>query len=171
MTTLVLTDELIQEFKKPFGTLYRDFESMLRALDEMKPAKIIAVGDVVTASLLESGRTPDLCIIDGKTIRSKSVGEIKTGFQEIKVENPAGQITEELRNAVKKSVNAGNIKIFVVGEEDLAVLPVVEFAPLRSAVLYGQPNEGVVLVEVSREKKKEIKRYYKMMRISPKKNL
>ena len=163
MTTFIITDELTQEFKKPFGKLYRDFESLLRALDEVKPAKIITVGDVVTASLLESGRMPDLCVIDGKTIRSKSVGEIKTEFQEIRVENPAGQITEELRNAIKKSMAAENVKIFVVGEEDLAVLPVVEFAPLRSAVLYGQPNEGVVLVEVDKVKKKEIKKYYRMM--------
>jgi len=48
------------------------------------------------------------------------------------------------------------IKIVVDGEEDLATLPAILYAPLGSAVVYGQPNEGSVLVEVTPEKKKHV---------------
>ena len=44
--------------------------------------------------------------------------------------------------------------IFVRGEEDLAALPAILALPLGSALFYGMPNEGVVLVLVG-EKEKE----------------
>jgi hypothetical protein len=37
------------------------------------------------------------------------------------------------------------VTILVDGEEDLAVIPLVIAAPLSSVVIYGQPNEGIVL--------------------------
>ena len=43
--------------------------------------------------------------------------------------------------------------IFVEGEEDLAVLPLVLAAPLGVIILYGQPKEGVVLREVDAQAK------------------
>jgi len=39
----------------------------------------------------------------------------------------------------------------VEGEEDLLTLVVMVTAPLGSLVVYGQPNEGLVLVEVNGE--------------------
>ena len=43
------------------------------------------------------------------------------------------------------------MRIIVKGEEDLLVLPVVLFAPEKSVVIYGQPNEGLVIVKVNEE--------------------
>jgi hypothetical protein len=43
------------------------------------------------------------------------------------------------------------VRITVDGEEDLLVLPVCMSAPENSVVLYGQPNEGLVLVHVTPE--------------------
>ena len=43
------------------------------------------------------------------------------------------------------------VRITVFGEEDLLVLPVCIHAPDNSIVLYGQPNEGLVLVEITTE--------------------
>jgi len=40
----------------------------------------------------------------------------------------------------------------VDGEEDLAVIPCVLMAPEGSLILYGQPGEGVVLVETDKVK-------------------
>jgi uncharacterized protein (UPF0218 family) len=45
--------------------------------------------------------------------------------------------------------------IFVDGEEDLAVIPLVLAAPSGAAVLYGQPGEGVVLRIVDASAKRE----------------
>ncbi|HMK82220.1 MAG TPA: DUF359 domain-containing protein, partial [Candidatus Bathyarchaeia archaeon] len=44
----------------------------------------------------------------------------------------------------------------VDGEEDLLVLVVIAVAPVGSLVVYGQPNEGIVLVNVTLAKKKEV---------------
>ena len=41
------------------------------------------------------------------------------------------------------------VRITVNGEEDLLVLPVCIHAPDNAIVMYGQPNEGLVLVEIT----------------------
>jgi len=49
------------------------------------------------------------------------------------------------------------VRIFVRGEEDLAAVPAMLMAPEGSAVLYGQPDQGVVLVQITESKKEEIR--------------
>jgi len=56
------------------------------------------------------------------------------------------------------------IKIIVNGEEDLATLPAILYAPVGSVVVYGQPNEGSVLVHVTSERKKHIEEFIKKMK-------
>ena len=55
------------------------------------------------------------------------------------------------------------MKIVVDGEEDLATLPAILYAPLGSVVIYGQPNEGSVLVNVTSEMKLKIDKFMKQM--------
>jgi uncharacterized protein (UPF0218 family) len=59
--------------------------------------------------------------------------------------NPPGTITDELAEAIGDLVRNPPGVIFVDGEEDLAVIPLVLAAPAGAAILYGQPGEGVVL--------------------------
>ena len=40
------------------------------------------------------------------------------------------------------------VRITVVGEEDLLVIPVCIYAPENAIVMYGQPNEGLVIVKI-----------------------
>jgi uncharacterized protein (UPF0218 family) len=76
---------------------------------------------------------------------------------EISVENQPGGISREALKAVEKALKSkGEFKIKVNGEEDLLTLPAVKYAPLGSIVLYGQPNEGLVGVEVNEANKKKI---------------
>ncbi|TET75859.1 MAG: DUF359 domain-containing protein, partial [Candidatus Heimdallarchaeota archaeon] len=49
------------------------------------------------------------------------------------------------------------IIIKISGEEDLLVLPAIYETPYNSKVLYGQPNEGLVVVTVTEEIKKKVK--------------
>ena len=51
--------------------------------------------------------------------------------------------------------------MIVKGEEDLLALPAILFAPLNSVVLYGQIDLGVVMVEVTEEKKKGVEEILK----------
>ena len=49
-----------------------------------------------------------------------------------------------------------NVTIVIDGEEDLLALPAILLAPLKSMVLYGQMDLGVVLVEVTEEMKEKV---------------
>jgi len=55
------------------------------------------------------------------------------------------------------------VRIIVTGEEDLLVLPVAVFAPGNSVVLYGQPNEGLVLVQITEEVRNKAKSIMDLM--------
>ena len=71
----------------------------------------------------------------------------------------AGQ--EEL---IKKAFSMTSpVRITVMGEEDLLVLPVCIHAPDNSIVLYGQPNEGLVLVEISTEIRNKVQTLLDLM--------
>ena len=161
---LYLPQELREQFKKPFGRLYRGdgnapIESLKQDLRNM--SKAISVGDVVTFYLIKSGKIPDVCVVDEKIMRKVAPKELILGtkmqeFMQMSVDNPAGQITKELVLALNEAIECNRpTRIFVCGEEDLAALPAVIIAPLYSAIIYGQPGEGVVLVTVDEEKKYE----------------
>ena len=52
----------------------------------------------------------------------------------------------------------GSLFLVVDGEEDLLALPSILFAPLNAYVLYGQPNEGIVVVSVTESLKIKVQR-------------
>ena len=124
-------------------------------------AKIISVGDVVTFYLIKSGTIPDVCVVDEKIMRKEAPKEVILGtkrqeFTQTSVDNPAGQITKELVLILQEAMKHNRpTRIFVYGEEDLATLPAVIIAPLHSVIIYGQPDEGAVLVPVDGKKKDE----------------
>lgn len=130
-----------------------------------KDKLIICIGDETSRKVLKLGIKPKICIYDCKIMRKEIplAEEIKNfNAEEIKVRNPAGEITEELYNAIKKSLNSNsNVKIHVIGEEDLAALVAINLAPLNSLVLYGQPKKGVAIVEVSEKVKEKVERILK----------
>ncbi|ABS54765.1 Protein of unknown function DUF359 [Methanoregula boonei 6A8] len=138
----VLPDESRQLFKDPFGTLHRDIGTVL---PELAGRTIYSVGDVVTHSLQQNGITPAIAVVDGQTMRSPCIKMPEIAGPCIHVKNPPGTITDELVSALTHAVDHTPVTILVDGEEDLAVIPLVIAAPLSSIVIYGQPNEGVVL--------------------------
>jgi GTP-dependent dephospho-CoA kinase len=159
-----LTAALRDRLKEPFGKLYRCKDAAcLRDVVQgfRSPPKVIAIGDVTAYYLLKAGIVPDMCIVDDLTMRLPVAHEVKKGtahesFKDLAVKNPAGVITQELIDAIKDHMASRRpVRIFVDGEEDLAVIPACEYAPVGSIVLYGQPSEGVVAVEVTAEKKRE----------------
>jgi len=138
--------------KIPFGTLYRDISELLPRLEGRT---IYAVGDVVTHNLLDAGIIPDIAIIDGYTMRTPCTRSPLLQARRVTAKNPPGTITDELVDAIDEVVRDPPGVIFVDGEEDLAVIPLVLAAPSGAAVLYGQPGEGVVLRIVDASAKRE----------------
>ena len=160
----MLNDKLKAELQKPFGDLcsHADCAEKLRAFK-----RIVTVGDITTYNVVQAGIVPDVCIIDGITMRATVPDEICHAISAeprtiYEVDNPPGSISQQLQNAVSGSMkNIGRslrTRIVVNGEEDLAVIPAVIEAPLGTAVVYGQPSEGMVIIVTTREKKEKARR-------------
>ncbi len=159
----VLPENQRKYFKEPLDELFcekKDIENIIRQIskDESIP-KIITVGDVVTETLLNSSVVPDLAIIDEQVQRKKIKKQDYSLFEQEVAENPAGSITQAAWNKINFAIKKDDNKIIIkiTGEEDLLVLPAIIEAPYNSKVLYGQPNEGVVLVTVTKEMKQKAK--------------
>ncbi|QIB75918.1 DUF359 domain-containing protein [Halogeometricum borinquense] len=161
---LRLPTALRGEFKEPFGPLYTDADRLLA--DAGCP--IVAVGDVVTHHLRRAGRTPDVAVIDGKTKREAVDEEIRRALSDPEtrrdVSNPAGEITEALADTIRDALAADDpVTVVVAGEEDLATLPAVVAAPTGGSVVYGQPDEGMVLIDVTDDSKAEMRSLLRRM--------
>lgn len=172
----VAAENLRNALKKPLGTLIPGKEDDLmdagltvkKKITELDPVMLITIGDEVTRIVNEMDLVMNLGIFDYHVKRKKiydSVFDLKfrpgrSRFY-VTVNNPAGNITGELweavRHAIDQHITLGTDHVIKVnGEDDLAGVPAILLAPLDSVVIYGQPGEGIVLVQVTEEKKKEL---------------
>jgi len=160
----MLDEKLRAELQKPFGALCSKGKcaERLRAYN-----KIITVGDITTYNVIRAGVVPDICIIDGITMRERVPDEVSRTINAeprtvYEVDNPPGSISGQLQDAVRSSAEmmarSERVRIAVHGEEDLAVIPAVIEAPLGVAVVYGQPSEGMVIIDITQEKKENAMR-------------
>jgi uncharacterized protein (UPF0218 family) len=150
---LELPEDLREELARPIGKLVSAWS--LRKHLENSP-RTVAVGDVVTITLLQMKFEPDVAVFDYKTQRSEDYKAkeriAKMSGRLVKVENPPAKITRALWKAVKEAVNAEDrVKIEVAGEEDLAALVAIATAPEGAHVIYGLPKKGLMVVEVNHE--------------------
>jgi len=151
---LVLKKESRGIFKKPFGKLYSTLHKVDR--DFLENHFIISIGDATTKNILNEDIIPKIGIIDNKIEREISKHKIEYDAITLNADNPAGTITDELWETIQKArslaTEGSNVLIIVNGEEDLAVIPCVLMAPNDSIILYGQPGEGIVVVEADKLK-------------------
>jgi uncharacterized protein (UPF0218 family) len=138
-------------FKSPFGILYPDIKEIIPLLGN---TPVYTVGDIVTYRLLQLGIRPDVAVIDGHTMRVPCNRTPAEYSRRITVPNPAGTLTPELIDALAEAVAHPPALIFVEGEEDLAVIPLVISAPEGAVIVYGQPGKGVVMRAVDGEAKR-----------------
>ena len=145
--------------KTPKGDVYaaKDGEPEKRVIQRIKdesPVKVIAVGDMTSDTILREGYTPDVMIVDGITKRGP-YGKEFSASQEFTIYNPAAVIYPEAWSAVNTAIHEPEESLIIVdGEEDLMGFPAVLLAPNGSAVLYGQPDVGIVWIPVNDENKK-----------------
>lgn len=164
MRDLRLPKELRPLLKKPFGDIFRG-DGLKPAEDikkVLKGEKVIVVGDKALKNLLAVGVKPSLAVVDLKTKR-KIKETVKFGKRVMEVENPPGMISKDLWDKIHEGLEEEGSLILVKGEEDLAVLPCIIEADWDSVVLYGQPDEGIVYVKVTEEKKFDAGTIIKMM--------
>jgi uncharacterized protein (UPF0218 family) len=149
--TLKITEKQRKELKIPFGPIVKGIK---------KEKFTITVGDYCSLQALKEF-VPDLIIYDGK-IKRKASPEVtkeieKTKCKTIEVENKAGTISDETWIAIELALKEPS-KIKVNGEEDLLVIPCIDLAKETSVIYYGQPDNGVVRIEVNKTIKEKIKK-------------
>jgi uncharacterized protein (UPF0218 family) len=171
MVVYVVTAELMERFKQPFGLLLQGtFSETMRQLKEIvdreKPSRVIAVGDTVSRNLHVHGINAQLSITDSRSLRRRIPPVVlETRKVVLHVRNPRGTITDRAMSMVREALlSEDHTHIVVDGEEDLLTLAAVLFAPDKAFVVYGQPHEGVVVVKATAEKKAEAKKLLESMK-------
>ncbi len=157
---LVMPDNLRPELAKPLGTVLGE-TAISSSIERNRQKSIITVGDIATETLIKHGVTPSLSIIDQKVGRKpydtlKNLPNALLGHRTNVVSGP-GYIAQEAIKLIEKWTKDPKTTLLVVdGEEDLLALPAIHHAPEGSVVYYGQPQEGLVEVMVTEEKKREV---------------
>ena len=162
-----LPDELRDQLKNPLGNLISDNdpskENIIKKIST--ESVIITVGDRTTENMLQFGIKPQIQIIDGLEKRSEcAVPADDTIITKLSCKNPPGEITEESIQVIQKAFSSEPpVRITVDGEEDLLVIPACIFAPENSVVMYGQPNEGLVIVTITPEIRAKVQKILDVM--------
>jgi len=138
-------------FKKPFGIVHSSIPSKLH----LSKFLIATVGDVTTKIFLRKKIQPDLAVFDCRVKRQPVACPVEK--PNCRTVNQSSQISQKLIKTLIKIFNQplkiNKVKLFVKGEEDLVVIPIVLLSPLQSLVFYGQPNQGLVKISVTEAKK------------------
>ena len=154
---LVLPEELRHELKEPMGPIETDADRLLADVD----GPLIAVGDVVTYHFLEAGRPPDVAVVDERTKRSAVDEEVRdtvTQTTHLEATNPPAELSVGMIEALLEALERDEpTTILVEGEEDLVALPAIVAAPEGASVVYGQPDEGMVHVNVTDDRRAEMR--------------
>jgi uncharacterized protein (UPF0218 family) len=152
---LQLPENLRDQLKNPLGNLIKDNDPNKKNVLKKIYAEsiIITVGDRTTENMVQLGLRPQIQIIDGLEKRNQRlVPADDTINTKLSCKNPPGEITEESMQVIQKAFSCEPpVRIIVDGEEDLLVIPVCIYAPENSVVMYGQPNEGLVIVHITPE--------------------
>jgi len=155
-----LPEHLRENLRKPLGELLEDSEItkdvILKKIGH--DPFLITVGDATTEKMIDFGIVPSLQVVD--SLEKRQQRDLPEGLAKISLRcnNPAAEITDECINVIKQAFGMDKpVRIIVQGEEDLLLLPVVFFAPEKSIAMYGQPNEGLVIVKINEEIRNKVK--------------
>jgi len=140
--------------KGSFSQTIKEFEKQIKA----KPhTMIISVGDALSKALLENNIFPKVLIVDFVVMRKPIEPFATENYDTVNVKNSPGTISDESWTAIESAIKrSSKVKVVVEGEEDLLALVAILTAPENALVVYGQPHEGMVMVEVTSQKKSEI---------------
>jgi uncharacterized protein (UPF0218 family) len=162
---LILPQHLRKTLKGPKGQLFSRpalgaAEDTCAHIRKQSLSPVIAVGDLVSINLAKVNCQATLSIMDGKTKRHDALDfDIVTDVT-FKAVNPAAEIRPEVWIAIEQALVLGETgktaKLLIEGEEDLTALPAVALAPIGSAVVYGLPDQGIVVIEVASEHKQAV---------------
>jgi pantetheine-phosphate adenylyltransferase len=122
--------------------------------------RIGIAGDMVTQFFVEHQLPFDCALIDGHTHREISVPLPPIGDME-RVINPAGTINHDAALRIHGVIqnHQKNQIIMIDGEEDLLAFVLCLQFPLNSAVFYGQPGKGIVMIKLTEATRLRLAQY------------
>jgi len=162
-----IPEQVRKELKKPLGTLHSDF-SKIRELS--RTHRIVSVGDVCTLGLLAMGIRPHLAVFDHLFMRRR----LKPGMIRIlelhfkapkKYKNMPGTLSEAILSKAPGMLDEGGA-VLIDGEEDLTALAFILAAGKNDIIIYGQPDEGMVVVKPDKKLKDKIEGWLKLSKKS-----
>lgn len=157
-----ITKELRYKLKQPLGKLIKGneeiiLESLKKIVEQINPKLIISVGDIVSRSILKIPVLVNVRIIDNRAMRKNLEFFDFKNKKTFHAYNPAGSIEIMAWQAIKEAIKSKDALVIIDGEEDLLALVAVIESPNNSLVIYGQPKEGIVVIEVNETAKREAK--------------
>ena len=147
------------------GTVEQTLNEFQQTVREKKPSMIISVGDALSLALVKNSIFPQVLVVDGKIMRAPAPPLIVAGYETMKLRNDPGTVSDDAWRILASAIKQGNKVIVVNGEEDLLTLVAIMEAPEKALVVYGQPHEGMVVVEVTPDKKRAIKKIVDSMQV------
>jgi len=174
---LNLPEGMRTELSKPLGLLLTEepTKQLLKKIEEEKPPLVVMIGDYCTQDVIDHEYIPDFAIIDGKNLRKPFPEVIIPNAKIIKAKNPPAVISKEswvqiskiISDILANKASKSNLPIIlsISGEEDLLVLPVVLEAPEGAFIIYGQPHEGIVLINVTANVKFKFRELIERMKV------
>jgi uncharacterized protein (UPF0218 family) len=169
---LSLPDHLRKSLKEPKGELFSRpglgaAQDASIYIQKKKLTPIIAVGDLVSINLAKVACPVTLFILDGKTKRNDLLDHDIIADVEFQAINAASEIRPEVWVAIELTLLMGQYgktaKLLIEGEEDLTALPAVALAPIGAAVVYGLPDEGIVVIDVTARDKEQVDNIIRQM--------
>ncbi len=162
MRRFILPEELRNRLKHPLGMLIKGEENetmktLEQIIEDVNPKAIICVGDIVSRNVSRIPVPVNVRIVDNKAMRKEIERFEFNARRTFYTNNQAGTIEPMAWQAISEAIKIGDALVLVNGEEDLLALVAILEAPSNSLVIYGQPREGMVIVEVNDKKKNEVK--------------
>ncbi|MEM0062898.1 MAG: DUF359 domain-containing protein [Ignisphaera sp.] len=124
--------------------------TILKSIFYDKLQDVYVVGDYTCETFLLHVGTPRMCIIDGNIMRKPHKSEHMLNYFEYVARccNPRGSISVDCMTVIRDSMERPKSLVIVDGEEDLLALA-LQTTLLRGYVVYGLPNEGVAIADVT----------------------
>ena len=150
---VILSDAQRQFFSEPQGEIINleTFKS-----PKLRPGKSVAVvGDESLETFINNQWNYILGVFDKRRARQDVYSEVIDSLKiDERTSNSPGLISVQLIKSLKSALSTTQKKhVFVEGEEDLATVALVLLLPLGSYVYYGQPDQGIVEIEITEQLK------------------
>lgn len=151
---LQLTGAGRQELKNPQGELLTSLNPAL----VRSSYPVVLVGDRVMKAFLDAKLPFTHAVIDGHIERQPVTipKDYYTRFSTHHQINPPGKLQSLASTTIADIASLRSQLVIVTGEEDLLVFPVVLTYPLGTKVFYGQPETGIVMIEVNEVTKQKV---------------